>query len=539
MSILFGGRPSLLPNPINRKTITTQRKPSQFPVGSGVYSNIAPTDGQMIGLTPYVAPGARQVAPTMPSAASAYTAPSARAGLPAQRKPAAVPSMPSMSSAYARGMMPKVGQLKQDSQTDILRALYSGQAPGLSSALRSAAATGLQLSGYQDRPMTTGQILGAMLQAGSEDYKAFSASEAERKRYEEQKAKEEARYTAQIARDEARYLTEQERLAAEAAEQIRQFNVRLTQAKDEAQERLDAANAESARRLKAALNSETHDVTIDGVQGTAEVAFLDLDDPRISLLGGDPVTGRVIIPNTFKAEEVEAEEASGREGYVMQDGVLIGYGVEGDYTKYIPLKGGKAELVPEGANTVDSEFLLKSTMTRNQFDNLEKEINDQLRAREALTAYQETTEARREGFGLIADKFIANVKTLSGPALREFMNLGNLTDSQLAARLAEGQLNALLGQLRLETVGGGVMTEQDALRIISRLGGNVDAFANKQAVLEAINEVLASKDALIEDQVNRYNAAVDSRYTLIGAKKKNFRALVPSDDFDDIMARNS
>jgi len=196
MSILFDPASSLLPQLGGTiaapKVLTTQRRPSQFPVGSGIYSNIAPAQGQMIGLTPYVAPGARQVAPTMPSAASAYTAPSARAGLPAQRKPAAVPSMPSMSSAYARGMMPKVGQPKQDSQTDILRALYSGQAPGLSSALRSAAATGLQLSGYQDRPMTTGQILGAMLQAGGKEYQQFSQMQ-EAKEAEAAKAAEDLR----------------------------------------------------------------------------------------------------------------------------------------------------------------------------------------------------------------------------------------------------------------------------------------------------------------------------------------------------------
>ena len=54
-------------------------------------------------------------------------------------------------------------------------------------AMMSAAATGLQLSGYQDRPITIGQGLGAMAQAGMTAF-----SEAEEKRREQERLEAEA-----------------------------------------------------------------------------------------------------------------------------------------------------------------------------------------------------------------------------------------------------------------------------------------------------------------------------------------------------------
>jgi len=61
-----------------------------------------------------------------------------------------------------------------------------GMLPGIDTpggaGLSAAAARGLQLSGYQDRPITTGQVLGEMAAAGMEAYsKAQAAETAERR----------------------------------------------------------------------------------------------------------------------------------------------------------------------------------------------------------------------------------------------------------------------------------------------------------------------------------------------------------------------
>ncbi|WJE88084.1 hypothetical protein FAMCQIZV_CDS0003 [Phage C72C1] len=60
-----------------------------------------------------------------------------------------------------------------------------GMLPGIDTpggaGLSAAAARGLQLSGYQDRPITTGQVLGEMMGAGMEAYRAAQAGELEKK----------------------------------------------------------------------------------------------------------------------------------------------------------------------------------------------------------------------------------------------------------------------------------------------------------------------------------------------------------------------
>lgn len=67
--------------------------------------------------------------------------------------------------------------VKQDG--GFLSKLYADPSSARGKALQAAAATALQLSGYQDRPVTTGQVLGAMMQSGSEAYGAAQKAQAD------------------------------------------------------------------------------------------------------------------------------------------------------------------------------------------------------------------------------------------------------------------------------------------------------------------------------------------------------------------------
>lgn len=58
-----------------------------------------------------------------------------------------------------------------------LSKLYADPSSARGKALQAAAATALQLSGYQDRPITTGQVLGAMMQSGMEAYEKAKPEE--------------------------------------------------------------------------------------------------------------------------------------------------------------------------------------------------------------------------------------------------------------------------------------------------------------------------------------------------------------------------
>lgn len=145
------------------------------PVGSGFYSGV-----------------------TSPDTSFGYSPPASQ-----QQLPAAAPFVPAQTKIAGDNMRVPGGRVpdsrqKKSGQADILSALYADPSSARGRALQAAAAAGLQLSGYQDRPMTTGQILGAMAQAGTKEYGLASKEERQRKQS-----------------------------AAEAAEQLRQFEVEM------------------------------------------------------------------------------------------------------------------------------------------------------------------------------------------------------------------------------------------------------------------------------------------------------------------------
>jgi len=82
---------------------------------------------------------------------------------------------------------------------------------------------------------------------------------------------------------------------------------------------------------------------------------------------------------------------------------------------------------------------------------------------------------------------------------------------QLAQRINEGTFQSLIGANRLEVVGGGVMTEQDALRIISALGGDpANLTANPEVITALISKIFADKYRTYNDNLEAYNIEIES-----------------------------
>ena len=75
---------------------------------------------------------------------------------------------------------------------------------------------------------------------------------------------------------------------------------------------------------------------------------------------------------------------------------------------------------------------------------------------------------------------------------------------------------ALIGRFRIETVGGGVMTEQDALRIIANLGGDVNALQNPEIVAQQIETLFKGKYKSFENKRKRHDSAIDALYGSMG-----------------------
>ncbi len=121
------------------------------------------------------------------------------------------------------------------------------------------------------------------------------------------------------------------------------------------------------------------------------------------------------------------------------------------------------------------------------------------------------------GYERIIDGFMGKMKTFFSTKAKQY----NMTEEELALQLANGQLQGLLGSSRKEVVGGGVLTEQDARRIIEYLGGDIDALQNKFRVQEAISYIFGEKLTNYDLNLEDHNIAVENEYGTRGYKSKD------------------
>ena len=119
-----------------------------------------------------------------------------------------------------------------------------------------------------------------------------------------------------------------------------------------------------------------------------------------------------------------------------------------------------------------------------------------------LENYYKNVKDSNIGLERLGDQISQWFKTLAGSE--------NLEPEELYRALAEGQLQGLIGANRIDTVGGGVMTEKDAWRVISRLGGDVDTLQNPAVVGPLLKEMYQLKVFDYNEQIKNYNNAVES-----------------------------
>ena len=107
------------------------------------------------------------------------------------------------------------------------------------------------------------------------------------------------------------------------------------------------------------------------------------------------------------------------------------------------------------------------------------------------------------GMEKLAVQFGTTIKTILGD--------NNLTMAELTERINKGTFSSLIGANRLEVVGGGVMTEPDALKIIEALGGDPSSLTTNPEVITALmSKIFADKYRLYNDNLEAYNIEVDS-----------------------------
>ena len=197
----------------------------------------------------------------------------------------------------------------------------------------------------------------------------------------------------------------------------------------------------------------------------------------------------------------------------------LGEGVFNPNTGQLMLSKPNGEIVPMPA---DAEPSTKSAFVRDIMDargvrKLFADVDEHEISLRKLQNYLTSQEGRNFGYKGIADKFVADIKSFlasDDPDLQ-------LTPEQLSQKLSVSQLQGLLGASRLDVVGGGVMTEQDALRVLNALGGDINAMQNPEVVAARIKEIY-------ETRYQRYQTDLDFLNRQLVAGGNPIRDQVPN-----------
>ena len=225
----------------------------------------------------------------------------------------------------------------------------------------------------------------------------------------------------------------------------------------------------------------------------------------------DPERQRQFVANSTNQASASRFRAAGP--YIDDNGNVIGEGVFDGQTGQTMLRvGDEMQPMPKGAKPATENSLSRNALTGEQFIKLADQAKVSEQSVRRVQEYMKTVKQRGQGFDYLADAFIGQAKTLLGQAIND--------PAQFAALASSGQLQGLIGRFREEVVGGGVMTEQDALRVISALGGS-GALLNKEIVADFIRKLLRDK---VEDYNQRlvpaYNQQIKETNRGAGFKEK-------------------
>lgn len=182
----------------------------------------------------------------------------------------------------------------------------------------------------------------------------------------------------------------------------------------------------------------------------------------------------------------------------------------GDYFQHDAGTGKRLILDMRELTPVTDATFAKTIPSRKEFGDLSEELGSDIASMRKLESYMRSIKNTNVGFKRLADDLAANAKTLLTGYIGE--DYESLTKEELNLRIGRGLLQGLIGRFRIETVGGGVMTEQDALRIIQNLGGDVTLLQNKEVVAKQIENLFKDKESSFNRKKKQYDIALDQIY---------------------------
>ena len=139
-----------------------------------------------------------------------------------------------------------------------------------------------------------------------------------------------------------------------------------------------------------------------------------------------------------------------------------------------------------------------TAMTRGAFYDLAQELQPLEESLRKLVRYNADVGSAPKGIEKMGLEFSAMMKTMLG---------AGLSPQELVQEVNAGRFQGQIGANRLEIVGGGVMTEQDAIRIINALGGDPSKITTNPEVVNAlISDIIAQKYRNYETKLAIYNS---------------------------------
>lgn len=203
--------------------------------------------------------------------------------------------------------------------------------------------------------------------------------------------------------------------------------------------------------------------------------------------------------------------------YKLSDGTIIGeLNFDKQTGEYFYGTGDDRTVVDiASAQPLTDSYFNIGVPNTSQFQKLRSQVKDDQISLKRYQSYLQNIDDAGVGLERLGDQMSAYFKTLFSTNAKPY----GLSESELALKIAQGELQGLIGRSRIETVGGGVMTEQDALRIITNLGGNVDYLQNPEVVRAQISRLFEDKYSGYEDNLRAYNTAVDARYGALNYDK--------------------
>jgi hypothetical protein len=192
-----------------------------------------------------------------------------------------------------------------------------------------------------------------------------------------------------------------------------------------------------------------------------------------------------------EANALNVKKGSYPSTYITPDRKLI-------ETYFNPVLGqrlvqGTDEPVPTGSMRLsESDVPTYQDMIR-----LEDQLGLEKSTINSVDKYIQDVKTAPEGI----NRTISNVKT----KLYALMSKEGLTEEDLATARGMARLQGLIGQFRVDVVGPGVMTEQDAIRILIALGGNMSAFTPKVITIQLLEDLKNKSKSRYETKATRFN----------------------------------